>query len=172
MSPNLTRLRKRTREPSSGRNTSSTREPWSPAWIAVGVVGVPVVLTTASQLFFYAIGMAWTEVSWTALFLVAFVSNFVLLPLAAGLAIQNRERRQKIAGEMMAFFSHKVTVLYAMIKVKPRLSADSRTAEVFEIYARADREVVENVHDPLIARETIERGVSLVDEVLEDRNQS
>ena len=145
-------------------------EVWSAGWIAVGVICVPVVLTMVSQLFFYALGMAWTEVSWAVFFLVAFTSNFVLLPLAAGRAIRNRERKQEIAREMMAFFSHKVTLLYALAEKDPVLFKDPQTAEVFEIYARADREVGENVQDPMIAKETIEHGVSLVDELLASRS--
>ncbi|CAN5582736.1 hypothetical protein BH24ACT21_BH24ACT21_14250 [soil metagenome] len=152
-------------------NLPVSREVWSAAWIAVCVIGVPVVLTMFTLLVFHAFGMAWTEVSWAAFCLVAFLSNFVLLPLAASLAVRNRERKREIAEEMMAFFSHKVTTLYALAGEDPALSADSRMAEVFEIYSRADREVEENVQNPLFARETIERGVSLADEILEYRNR-
>ncbi|MGF1473583.1 MAG: hypothetical protein ACFB50_17820 [Rubrobacteraceae bacterium] len=152
-------------------NLPATREAWSGMWIVVGVIGTPVLLTMASLLFFHAVGMAWTEISWVVFYLTAFLSYFVLLPLAAGLAVRTRERKQKIAGEMMAFFSQKVTALYVLAKENPALSADARTAEVFEIYSRADREVEENVQNPLFARETIERGVFLADEVLESHDR-
>ena len=147
-------------------NLPARREVWSAAWIAVGVIGVPVLLTMVSLLFFYALGMPWTKFSAAAFCLIAFASNFILLPLAAGLTVRNREHKQEIAGEMMTFFSHKVTTLYALAEENPGLSADTQVAEVFEAYTRADREIQENVHDPLVVRETIEQGVFLADEVL------
>ena len=152
-------------------NLPATREVWSAAWIAVGVIGAPVVLTMFTLLFFHAFGMAWTKVSLAAFCLVAFLSNFVLLPLAAGLTVRNRERKQKIAGEMMTFFSHKVTILYALVEENPGISSDPQVAEVFDAYMQADREIEENVQNPLYARETIERGVSLADEIMESRNR-
>ncbi len=148
------------------RHLPAKREVWSAAWIAVCVIGGPVMLTMASLLFFYALGMAWTEEFWAAFYVTGFVSNFILLPLSAGLAVKNRERKQEIAGEMMAFFSRKVTTLYAMAEKNPALSEDSRTAEVFEIYSLAAREVEENLQNPLGVRKTIEQGVFLADEVL------
>jgi hypothetical protein len=123
-------------------------------------------------LFVYSLGFAGTDVAKAVFWSCGFTSYVILLPLVAGLAIRNRERKQEIVEEMMAFFSHKVTVLYALAEKDPALSKNLQTAEVFEIYARADREVGENVQDPLIARETIERGVSLVDEILEDRDKT
>lgn len=151
-----------------GKKPVPAEEIWTLTLLPLGIVGVPVVLTMASLLFFSFFGMAWTETSYAVFCLVAFVSNVILLPLAAGLTARNRERRQKIAGEMMSFFSRKVTTLYALAGEDPTLSRDARAAEVFEIYSRADREVERNVQNPLVARETIERGVSLADEVLAD----
>ena len=152
----------------SRRDTSltTTREVWPAVWVAAGVIGGPALLTMASLYFFYFIGVTETEVLRAVLYTAAFVSYVVLLPLAAGLAARNRERRREIAGEMMAFFSSRVTALYALLRENPALSEDPRTAEVFQAYSRADREMEENIHNPLLARQTIEHGVFLADELL------
>lgn len=152
----------------SGRNTNlpATRDTWSGAWIAVGVIGGPFLLTMLPLLLVHTLGFVGTDVARIVFWSCAFTSYVVLLPLAAGLTVRNRERKQEIVGEMMSFFSHKVTTLYAVVEENPALSADPRTAEVFEIYSRAGREVEENIQNPLRAQGTIERGVSLADEVL------
>ena len=142
---------------------------WPAVWIAAGVIGGPVLLTMTSLYFFYFIGVTETEILRAVLYTAAFMSYVVLLPLAAGLAVRKRERKQEIAGEMMAFFSSKIVELYAVSGLSA-FAEDPRTVEAFETYARAEREVEKNLEDPLRAKETIERGVSLVDELLEDHH--
>lgn len=152
--------------PGRNANLPATREAWSAAWIAIGVIGGPFLLTMLSLLFVYSLGFGGTDVAKAVFWSCAFTSYVILLPLAAGLAVRSRERKQEIAGEMMAFFSHRVTTLYALAEEDAALSADSRTAEVFEIYSWADWEIEENVQNPLLACETIEHGVFLADELL------
>ena len=135
--------------------------------LPLGVIGVPVLLTMASLLFFYALGMPWTEFSAAAFCLIAFTSNFILLPLAAGWVARSRELKRQVADEMMAFFSTRIVELYSASN-EPALAEDPRTAAAFEIYSEAEREIEQNSENLLRARETIERGVFLVDEVMSD----
>ena len=145
----------------------ATRETWSGIWIVVGVMGGPVLLTMLALSVVYSLGFAGTGVAKFVFWSCGFISCVVLLPLAAGLTARKRERKQEIAGEMMAFFSSRIVELYAVSGLSS-FAEDPRTVEAFEIYSRAECEVEENLEDPLRAKETIERGVALVDELLED----
>ena len=140
---------------------------WPAVWIAAGVIGGPVLLTMASLYSFYFIGVTETEVLRAVLYTAAFMSYVVLLPLAAGLAVRKRERKQEIAGEMMAFFSSRIVELYAVSGLSA-FAEDPRTVEAFETYARAECEMQDNVENPLLVQETVERGVALVDRIMAD----
>ncbi|MGB3635220.1 MAG: hypothetical protein WA982_14355 [Rubrobacteraceae bacterium] len=135
--------------------------------VTLGIMGGPFLLTMLPLLFVYSLGFVGTDVAKVVFWSCGFTSYVVLLPLATGLALRSRERKQEIAGEMMAFFSSRIVDLYSVSKLSP-FSEDPRTAEAFAIYSQAERESEENVGNPLQVRETIERGVSLVDELLED----
>lgn len=156
----------------SSRNTDvpDTQEAWPATWIAVAVIGGPFFLTMLPLLLVHALGFVGTDVARAVFWGCSFISYVILLPLAASLAVRSRERKQEIAGEMMAFFASRIVELYSVSRLS-RIPEDPRTAAAFGIYARAEREIEENVQNPLRVRETIERGVSLVDEILEDRNR-
>ncbi len=118
-------------------------------------------------LFLYSLGLTETEVARIVFWSSAYTSYAVLLPLAVGLAVRSRERKQKIAGEMIAFFSTKIVALYSLSEAASTIAEDPRTAEAFTLYLRANQ-MMETVQDPLNVCETVERGVSLVDELLAD----
>ncbi|CAN5588477.1 hypothetical protein BH24ACT22_BH24ACT22_01560 [soil metagenome] len=153
------------------RNTElpAKREVWPAAWIAAGVIGGPFFLTMLPLLLVYAFGSVGTDFARAVFWGCAFTSYVILLPLAAGLAVRSRERKQEIVAEMMAFFSSRIVELYSVSGLSS-LANDPRMAEAFETYTRAEREIEENVENPLQVRETIECGVSLVDELLEDHH--
>lgn len=122
-------------------------------------------------LFLYLLGLAGTTVAAVVFWSSAYISYAVLLPLVAGRAIQNRERKQKIADELIAFFSTKIITLYAISEATPAITEDPRTAEAFTLYSQVNR-AIETVQNPLNVCETIERGVSLVDELMADYRTS
>lgn len=155
----------------SKRNTNlpATNETWSGVWIVVCVMGGPALLTMLALSIVYSFGYAGMDLAKLVFCGCGFISCVILLPLAAGLAVRKRERKQEIAGEMMSFFSSRIIELYAVSGLSA-FAGDPRTAEAFEIYVRAEREVKKNPENPLLARETIEHGVSLVDEILEDHH--
>lgn len=143
-----------------------SREVWLLMPIALGIIGIPFLLTVIPLLFVFALGLG-TDIARVVFWGCGFTSYVVLLPLAAGIAIKRRERKQEIVGEMMAFFSSKIVALYS-VSNDTSLAADPRAAEAFEIYTRAERALEENADDPLVVQEIVERGVALVDEIIDD----
>ena len=148
-------------------NLPATGETWSGVWIVAGVMGGPVLLTMLALSVVYSLGYAGTDLAKLVFCGCGFISCVVLLPLAAGLAVRKRERKQEIAGEMMAFFSSRIIELYAVSGISA-FAEDPRTDEAFGIYALAEREMEANVENPLLAKETVERGVALVDQIMAD----
>ena len=132
---------------------------------ALGVICGPFVLTMIPLLFLYSLGLAGTDVAEIVFWSSAYTSYAVLLPLVVGLAVRSRERKQKIAGEMVAFFSTKIVALYSASEATPAITEDPRTTEAFTLYLRANQ-MMETIQNPLNVCETVERGISLVDEVM------
>ncbi len=149
-------------------NRDASRETLSGALLALGVIGVPFLLTVIPLLVLNYSGFAGTEVLRAVFWTAAFTSHVVLLPLAVGLVSRNRQRKLDIVREMEAFFSAKIIGLYRLQREVPAVVDDPRAAEAFEIYSRAERQIEAEVNDPLRSRPEIERGVALVDELLED----
>jgi hypothetical protein len=138
------------------------------ALLALAAIGGPFLLTVTPLLFLYALGLAGSAVALAVFWTAAFTSYFVIPPLSVGLVSRNRRRRQEIAGEMMIFFSARIIGLYRLDREVPAVADDPRAAEAFALYSRAGRLVEENIQAPLCSRRTIEHGVYLVDELLED----
>ncbi len=147
------------------------RETLTIIFFTLGVIGGPFLLTMIPLLFLYTLGLFGTNVAGIVFWSSAYISYAVLLPLAVGLSVRSRERKQKIAGEMMAFFSAKIVALYSVSKVTPAIAEDPRAAEAFILYSQANR-IVETAKNPLHAREIVERGVSLADELMADHRTS
>lgn len=122
------------------------------------IVMIPFLLVTLT-------GLAGLDVTLPLLYLGAFVSYTVLLPLIAGRALRARERKREIADEMMAFFSSKIVKLYSLSEI-PAIDEDLRTVEAYVLYVQAELEIAGNLCAPLLAREKIERGVRFADEML------
>ncbi len=125
------------------------------------------MLTMIVLLFLYFLGLAGTAVAAAVFWSSAYISYAVLLPLVVGRAIRSRERKQKITNEMIAFFSTKIVALYSISEVTPAVAEDPRTAEAFTLYSQASQ-IMETVQNPLNVRDTVERGVYLVDELMAD----
>lgn len=145
-----------------------SREVLTGALLALGVIGGPFMLTIIPLVFLYLFGLAGTEIAWAVFWISAFISHVVLLPLAVGVVDRNRRRKRDLAEEMVAFFSARIIGLYRLHREVPAVADDPRMAEAFALYSRAERQLEESVQDPLRSRQTIERGVALVDELLED----
>lgn len=140
--------------------------------LALGVIGGPFLLTMVPLLFLYLFGLAGTEAAWAVFWAGAFASHVIFLPLAVGLVARKRRWKHDIAWEMVAFFSAKIVSLYLFHREVPAVAGDPRAAEAFALYSRAVRQVEGGARDPLRSRPTIERGVALVDELLEDYGAS
>lgn len=145
-------------------------------FLALGVICGPflltILLTVILLLFLYFLGLAGTAVAAAVFWSSAYISYAVLLPLAAMRAIRSREQKQKITNEMItnemiAFFSTKIVALYSISEVTPAVAEDPRTAEAFTLYSQASQ-IMETVQNPLNVRNTVERGVYLVDELMAD----
>ena len=148
-----------------------SREALPLIFFALGVIGGPFLLTMILLLFLYFLGLAETAAAAVVFWSSAYISYAVLLPLVAGRAIRIRERKQKVIDEMIAFFSTKIVALYSVSEATPAIAEDPRTTEAFTLYLRASQ-MIETVRNPLNVCETVERGISLVDEVMADYRTS
>lgn len=133
--------------------------------LALAIVGGPFLIVMIPFLLVTLSGLVGPAIALPLLYLGMFVSYAALLPLAAGLTLRARQRKREIADEMMAFFSSRIVELYSVSEM-PAVAKDPRAVEAYALYVRAEREIEDNPHAPLLVRETIERGVSLVDQLL------
>lgn len=158
--------RELSRREGAGRHLVA-RERLPVIFFTLGVICGPFLLTMIPLLFLYSLGLVGTNVAGAIFWSSAYISYAVLLPLAVGRSVRSRERQQKVAGEMVAFFSTKIIALYSVSEVTPAIAEDPRAAEAFILYSQANQKV-ESAKNPLHVRETVERGVSLIDELMAD----
>lgn len=144
-----------------------SREALSVILLTLGITGGPALFTISVFSLVSLLGFG-PDVAWTVFWISAFASYVIFLPLMAGMSVRRRERKQEIVGEMMAFFSAKIMNLYTVSEEIPVVAEDPRSAEAFTLYSRANRQIEENLQNPLHAQEAIERGVFLVDELISD----
>lgn len=158
--------RELSRREGAGRHLVA-RERLPVIFFTLGVICGPFLLTMIPLLFLYSLELVGTHVAGAIFWSSAYISYAVLLPLAVGRSVRSRERKQKVAGEMVAFFSTKIIALYSVSEVIPAIAEDPRAAEAFILYSQANQKV-ESAKNPLHVRETVERGVSLIDELMAD----